>query len=147
LALSREQILASSFSGPLPPPHILSEYEAVFPGCAERIVAMAERQSAHRHELERTHIRSNSLVERRGQIFAFLITGTAIAGGTYLISIGKDASGLTSIITALAALAGTFIYGKHMEAKEREQKRRPFEQREPRGKQLNLFNDESNRNV
>lgn len=143
--MSREQILASSFSGPLPPPQILSEYEAVFPGCAERIVAMAERQSAHRQELERNHIGSSSLVERRGQIFAFLITGIAIAGGTYLISIGKDASGLTSIITALAALAATFIYGKHIESKERERKRRPFERRESGGKQLDLFDDDPKR--
>lgn len=46
------QIQASAFSGPLPPPELLAKYNDVIPNGAERIMAMAERQSSHRERLE-----------------------------------------------------------------------------------------------
>lgn len=36
------------FSGPLPPPQILGQYDEVLPGAAERILRMAEKQQDHR---------------------------------------------------------------------------------------------------
>ncbi len=39
---SQISISAASFSGPLPPPVMLQQYNQVFPGCGERIVRMAE---------------------------------------------------------------------------------------------------------
>ena len=129
VTVTKEQFLASSFSGPLPPPQILRAYEDVFPGCAERIVAMAEKQSSHRQVLETDRITATNQTEHRGQIFAFVIALTSILGGIYLISIEKDAGGLTAIIAALVGLVGAFVYGKYAQAKERLQKRRPFEER------------------
>jgi|GEM_PF-4775651 len=40
-------------SGPLPPPEQLEACGAIIPGGAERIMIMAEKQSAHRIEMER----------------------------------------------------------------------------------------------
>ena len=40
--------VSQSFSGPLPPPEVLEHYERIAPGTAERLLAMAESQSAHR---------------------------------------------------------------------------------------------------
>lgn len=40
-----------SFEGPLPPPDILAGYEDVLPGSAERILLMAEQESAARRVL------------------------------------------------------------------------------------------------
>jgi uncharacterized membrane protein len=37
---------------------MLVQYNQAFPGCAERIVAMAERQAAHRQDIEKTAITS-----------------------------------------------------------------------------------------
>jgi len=42
----------TSFSGPLPPPQALREYDQIVPGLATRIVAQAERQTEHRISLE-----------------------------------------------------------------------------------------------
>ena len=100
---------------------------------------MAERQAAHRQELEKNRIHTSSQAERRGQILAFIVALAAIVGGVYLISIDKDATGLTAIISALAALVGAFVYGKHKQAEERRQKRRPFEERRSAEQQLPLF--------
>jgi uncharacterized membrane protein len=108
------QIQASrtQFIGPLPPPEILLKYNDALPNAAERIVSMAESQQKHRQELEKQVIDSNCRAQQRGPIFGFIVCMSAIGGGVYLIHTGKDASGLASIITALASLAVVFIYGK-----------------------------------
>ncbi len=47
---------------------------------------------------------------------------TAIIGGVYLIHSGQQVGGLTSIITALAALATVFIYGRKQQKRDLKQK-------------------------
>jgi uncharacterized membrane protein len=85
-------------------------------------MAMAERQSAHRESLEATVVAGNVASQKRGSIFAFIICMVALAGGFALIFTGRNVSGLVSIISSLAALAGVFVYGKHQQKKEREDK-------------------------
>jgi uncharacterized membrane protein len=46
------QAKAVSFSGPLPPPEVLQNYNQITPGAADRIISMAEKQSQHRQESE-----------------------------------------------------------------------------------------------
>lgn len=45
------------FSGPLPPPQILGQYDEVLPGAAERILRMAEKQQDHRIGVDQSGIR------------------------------------------------------------------------------------------
>ena len=47
---------------------------------------------------------------------------TAILGGIWLISIGKETTGLVAIVTAIASLVGVFVYGKSEQKKELEKK-------------------------
>ena len=42
----------TQYSGPIPPPHTLASYEEIQPGFADRIIKMAETETAHRHEME-----------------------------------------------------------------------------------------------
>ena len=51
---------------------MLAEYERIFAGCAERLVAMAESQLSHRQGLESTVVRGNVAAEKRGQWMAFV---------------------------------------------------------------------------
>lgn len=102
---------------------MLLAYNEVFPGCAERIVSMAESQSQHRHGLEQAVVSGNIAAEKRGQICAFLLGLGAIGGGVVLIALGKDVQGLVSIMGALTTLAGVFIWGRRQQAKERAAKR------------------------
>ena len=44
--------ISQSFSGPLPPPQVLASYDQILPGCAERIIKMAEEQGLHRRAIE-----------------------------------------------------------------------------------------------
>lgn len=87
------------FSGPLPPPHVLTEYNDALPDGADRIVRMAERQSRHRQGLE-----------TRGQWFGFILALTVVVGGIVLIAVGKQVEGLVALVGSLATLTGLFIY-------------------------------------
>jgi uncharacterized membrane protein len=95
---------------------------------------MAERQSSHRQDLERTVVNGNVQGERIGQRNALILGMTAILGGIGLIAFGRSAEGLASIIAAFAALASVFIYGRHQQNQERKRKREELDRaaREPR---------------
>jgi uncharacterized membrane protein len=110
------------FSGPLPPPDALAEYERIFPGCAKRIVDMADRQSQHRQSLEKRSIFSNTRNETLGQILAAVITLVTISGSIYLAAIGKELTGFGIILTNITALAGVFVYGRYQQKEERKEK-------------------------
>ena len=102
---------------------MLVKYNEAFPDCAERIVAMAERQAMHRQDIEKRAVRSNHLRELVGQVFGLIISLTVILGGVYLILYDKPVAGLASIVTTVATLAGVFIYGKRTQKKELEGKK------------------------
>ncbi|MGC2283668.1 MAG: DUF2335 domain-containing protein [Candidatus Acidiferrum sp.] len=119
---------AYSFSGPLPPPEILEKYNQVMPGLAERIISMAEQQGKHRQGLERTVVESNAFVQKVGPFLGFVVAMTAVIGGIELVLRGKDGYGLAAIITALASLAGVFIYGKSKQRKDLDNKAQDFVQ-------------------
>lgn len=123
------QSRSSSFSGPIPPPQLLAQYNEIIPNGAERIMVMAERQSAHRESLEAMVITGNVASQTRGSYFAFIICMTALIFGFILILSGRNAVGLAAIISALAGVAATFIYSKHQQSKERIEKAAAFEKR------------------
>ncbi len=80
----------SSFKGPLPPPSILGDYNNIIKDGAERIMRMAEIQSAHRIELEKHAIKEELKQSGRGQKFGFIlaILGFLVAFG--LAYLGHD---------------------------------------------------------
>lgn len=119
-----------SFSGPLPPPGAFEHYNSVLPGGAERIliiaekqVSMAEKQTAHRIEIETFAIKTNSINSILGVIFAFILGALGIVAGTYCILQGHE-SGAALAGVSLASLVGAFIYGTRSQRKEREGKAR-----------------------
>ncbi|MCI5131975.1 MAG: DUF2335 domain-containing protein [Candidatus Electrothrix sp. EH2] len=56
------------FSGPIPPPTMLREYDAVQEGFADRIISMTEAQQTHRHELETKSVDAAIAMEKRGHL-------------------------------------------------------------------------------
>ena len=79
-----------SFSGPLPPPGLLAQYNDVIPNGAERLMVMAEKQSAHRESLEAKVVAGNVASQARGSHYAFIICLVTIIGGFVLIGMGKN---------------------------------------------------------
>jgi uncharacterized membrane protein len=117
------QSVQQSFSGPLPPPAALERYNDIVPGAANRIIVMAEGQHAHRQALELRVVSANIAAQKLGVVLGFIVAMTAILGGIYLVATGKQASGLAAIIAALAALVGTFVYGRQSQRKDLDNKK------------------------
>ncbi len=49
---------AEFHSGPLPLPSTFAKYDEILPGAAERILALAEAQAAHRRDMEMQRLQS-----------------------------------------------------------------------------------------
>lgn len=118
-----------SFSGPLPPPALLAKYNEVIPNGAERIMAMAERQSAHREALEARVVAGNVESQARGSHYAFIICLVTIVGGFVLIGMGKSIMGVSAVVGSLATLAGVFLIARLSQRKERVEKSTALEER------------------
>lgn len=113
LALSMS--IQKSHSGPLPDPETLDAYNRIIGDGAERIMQMAEKEQNARLDDRKRFTDRMMNQSSLGQIFGFVICMSAIIGGIYLSSIGKETSGISAIITALVALAGAFLYVKAKE--------------------------------
>ena len=60
--LSVVKRVETSYSGPLPKPDDFAKYEAVQQGAADRILAMAEKQQAHRISCEKMIVEENLII-------------------------------------------------------------------------------------
>src|SRR5882724_4075469 len=71
---------AQQWTGPLPPPAALEQFERVIPGGAERILRMAELEQAHRIEQDHKGLVAEIDDSKRGQWFGSIVAFSAIAG-------------------------------------------------------------------
>ena len=91
-------VLSERFSGPIPHPSHLREYENTLPGAAERIFTMAEKRLDHNIAAEKSIINDKAAENKRGMnygaaLFALLImcaylslfvTDNAVVPGIFL---------------------------------------------------------------
>jgi uncharacterized membrane protein len=96
-----------TYTGILPPPDLLTLYEDVLPGAAERIFLMAEKQGDHRRAMDRGELTLAFV----GVITAFVLALIGIIAGTVLGFNGHEISGSIIGGSGLAILCGSFIYG------------------------------------
>src|ERR1700680_2944887 len=116
------QATMQTFSGPLPPPSMLAQYNTVVTNGAERIMSMAEKQQAHRLDIEHRVVHGNSFDQRLGLILGFIVMMSVVATGVWCIYIGKDTAGLTALITSVGGPVVAFIYGRKKQSDERKDK-------------------------
>lgn len=110
--LVAEQTHSMTYSGPIPHPDLLRQFDDVIPNGADRIMKMAEIQSAHRQQLEAKVVNANNRDSLFGVISATLICLTAIIGAIWLLSLGKSIEGLAVLITSLGSVVYVFIKGR-----------------------------------
>lgn len=104
-----------SWSGPYPPPDILKQYPKEI---QKAIIAQANSQSKHRQSLEKQVVASNIKNSSTGMSYGFWITVLLIGAGVFLISHGKSAEGLLTILAPSAFHGGNFIVQKWREWRE-----------------------------
>ncbi|MBM3493745.1 MAG: DUF2335 domain-containing protein [Armatimonadetes bacterium] len=113
---------SQQFIGPLPPPEALRLYEETLPGAADRIIAMAEQQAAHRQRIESLAVQTQAkrsiqgLWLGAGLSFAMTMVAAALA------FTGHQTAGIAFASINIAGVAGVFVYGSVSMRKEREDK-------------------------
>lgn len=105
------------FSGPIPHPHLLAEYEKLMPGSMDRFMRMAEQQQEHRMRLEYAAVNSQLKSNNRGQIFGFILASLVVLGGIAMAFMGMPWFGVPLTVGMMAVLVVLFTKGKiHMDA-------------------------------
>ena len=107
-----QRTLTKIYSGPLPDPETLSEYNKVMPNAAERIFSEFEEQGKHRRELEKHAIKSQFSQSNRGQNFAFIICISFLLVSGACIYLDHDWAGGALGLGSLTGLVTVFIKGK-----------------------------------
>jgi uncharacterized membrane protein len=111
------------FSGPLPPPEILAQYDDIVPGSAKLIFAMVEKQSAHRILLEDRTNKAQTEQSGRGQWMAFVVAMAFLGGSLWISHDGYPAVGAVLGGATVVSLATAFILGKRGQQRDLEQER------------------------
>lgn len=75
----------------LPAAETLAAYDAVMPGSAARVVAMFEREQAHRHQWEQRALKVHQVSTVLGQLLGFFVA-VAIFGSATIIGLKGNAS-------------------------------------------------------
>jgi uncharacterized membrane protein len=101
---------AMAFSGPMPHPDLLREYEELCPGFGERSLKMVEEQAYHRRTMEATIGRAKIKHEATGQWMAFIVAIVLMAIGGLAVYLKEIAVGTTFVGVDFVALIGMFIY-------------------------------------
>jgi uncharacterized membrane protein len=77
---AQNEIISQQWSGPLPPPSALAQFNEIIPNGAERIMRMVELEQAHRIEHNNTGLNAKVKDTKRGQLIGGFI-GTLSVGG------------------------------------------------------------------
>ena len=107
---SKISIEAQQWSGPLPAPDHLQQYEIIVPGAGDRILSMAEKEQNHRHSQGKGLLRLEAREQRIEFVLRLLgsLTWVAVlAIGLAFSFQGQQAPGL--IMTSGAGLAWVVI--------------------------------------
>jgi uncharacterized membrane protein len=110
-------------SAPLPLPSELAAYNEIIPQGADRIMKMAEAQSAHRIEIEKNVVFGQQGQESRGQYLAFIIALVGLVCGAYTAVSGQPVAGAAIAGVPLVGIVSAFLYSKHRDTAELEEKK------------------------
>lgn len=97
------------WQGTLPPPEILERYAAMLSDAPERIFALAERQSAHRHTIEGEVIESDKIARTRGQRYALVIALGGLLLSGYALHLACPSYALAIVFVTLGSMVVTFL--------------------------------------
>jgi uncharacterized membrane protein len=109
-------------SSPLPDPAEIAAYNQIIPNGADRIMKMAEDQTAHRISIEKIIITSQQNQAFFGQVCGLIIGLSGLAMATFAAISGQPWFGGTIGGTTLIGLVSVFLYSRHSQKRELSQK-------------------------
>ena len=134
--VERRQFIHEHYEGVIPHPKIVEGYEKICPGATDRILAMAEDDLKHKHELEimeqknvmecRLKVLENDAnIFKKGQILGFIVMLTALIGGFFLVYTNHESGGYSTVVGVILSYFVSVIYknkvNRKLEEKEEEE--------------------------
>jgi uncharacterized membrane protein len=102
-----------AISGPLPSSAEFAGYERALPGTAERILSMAEKEAAHRQEMEKEVVQDSFKLNSRGQMLGFSVAILSIGAVFVSLFLDHPLGAIAPAIVALTGLAAVFAGKNH----------------------------------
>ena len=121
-------VLQEQYSGPLAHPRIVSGYEKLLPGSADRILTMAELQQQHRMQQEDRGQQAAIERDKRAMNRGFVLALALMIVSALAINLGSDLVGFGMVATSVVSLAGVFLYSHHSTKQELRDKRAALQQ-------------------
>jgi len=106
------------YSGPIPPPDMLQQYDEIYPGLSKQIVDNAFSETTHRQGLEKDVVPHELSRLKRGQWFGFVIAILGIAAAVYLGAIGQTTVAAVLGGSTVLGLVTVFVIGKKWKQKQ-----------------------------
>lgn len=97
-----------STRGPLPSPVLLRAYGEVVPDAPHRIIMISEKNQDAQIAVQ-TH---NMQMERRGQLFGWVLALLFLGSAVFLISKGSVAFGGTAVLATIGSVTAALFQGK-----------------------------------
>lgn len=108
-----------AYSGPIPPPAILEQYNEIIPDAAERIIRMAEKNADHRQTMESAILEANIEAGKRkhkeitkGQLFGIISVLASFSIAAIALFLGNPATAATICGTTVVGLVTAFVSGQ-----------------------------------
>lgn len=98
-------VQSQSYSGPLPQPRDFAEYNATLPGAADRILAMAERESEFRH----ADAKAARDETKRGQWMSLALAALAFMSAVACAALKQPTVGCIIAGTTLVAVVSAIM--------------------------------------
>lgn len=102
----------TAFSGPIPPPMFLEQYEKLVSGSAKRFLDEPHCEAEHRRTLEKLMVTEQIKLSKRGQWMAFSLASICIGAAFTAIFFGYDLAGLGALFISVGSFVGVFVYSK-----------------------------------
>ncbi len=99
-------------SGPIPSPDILTGYDQIVPGAAERILQMAENDATHVHSMQASALEAKKIEVKRGQNYGLAIGIAALAVSALAIFLNQPWVAGTIGGTTVVGLVAVFVTGR-----------------------------------
>ncbi|MBU0279228.1 DUF2335 domain-containing protein [Gemella sp. zg-1178] len=108
LLLLQKIEITEEYSGMLPPPAMLKEFDNIIPNGADRLMKLLEVEVKERHENNKIYLKYTSV----GLYLAFALAIGAFIGGFYLAVKGNNIGTAILIGSVLSGVIISFIKGK-----------------------------------
>ncbi len=105
------------FSGDIPPPTLLKQFDDVLPGTAQWILDRTKNEQDHQHNLDKLDRWLPFFLTLIGQSFAFLIAGGFVFGAVILLYNGRQIEGFSTLAASVITLTFRYVFGRQKDKK------------------------------